>query len=334
MGMIVDEISQRQRFLGTLLGNGIDRFPFFDLEPDEETLKRWHQEGLPRRKSLAAYFSLETHHSVGLMLRSYPFFEDAPDLLHDPSAFKRRYNPDQRSRYARRFVKRCETLHRKGRVLYVDASGGGLLQMLGVGDWESLMSACFALVKNPQMVEDLVAKTTDFYCVCLKRVLSKVSVDYASFYEPIASNIGPVISPEMFERFAIPGYKKVIALLETYQIPLRILCTTGGDLSLLLPSLIDAGINGLWISNIMSAQMEYPRLRRQFGSDIALIGGIDATALSRGETAIRKAVEDTVPDLLESGRYLPCLDDRPRVNVSFAQYRRYRSILEKIAQEG
>jgi hypothetical protein len=27
---------------------------------------------------------------------------------------------------------------KEGRVLYVDASGGGLLQMLGVGDWDSL----------------------------------------------------------------------------------------------------------------------------------------------------------------------------------------------------
>ena len=188
------EITQRQRFMGTLLGNGTDRFPFFDLEPDEDTLRRWHQEGFPRRKSFAGHFNLETHHSVGLMLRSYPFFQKAPDLLHDPSSFKRHYNPDQRSRYARGFVKRIERLRQKGRVLYVDASGGGLLQMLGLGDWDSLVSVCLALIERPQMVENLVQRTIDFYCVCLERVLSKVSVDYASFYEPIASNIGPVIS--------------------------------------------------------------------------------------------------------------------------------------------
>ena len=56
----------------------------------------------------------------------------------------------------------------------------------------------FALVKSPQMVEDLVKRTIVFFCVCLEKVLSKVSVDYASFYEPIASNIGPVNSPAMF----------------------------------------------------------------------------------------------------------------------------------------
>jgi len=184
------------------------------------------------------------------------------------------------------------------------------------------------------MVENLVQQTTDFYCVCLERVLSKVSVDYASFYEPIASNTGPVISPAMFEHFAIPGYRKIIGLLEKYQVPLRILCTTGGDLTSLLPSLIDAGINGLWISNIRSAGMEYPKLRRRFGSEMALIGGIDSTALGRDEAAVRKTVEGTVPALLEGGHYLPCLDDRPRSNIPFAHYRLYRRILENIAKEG
>ncbi|WP_319407815.1 uroporphyrinogen decarboxylase family protein [uncultured Desulfosarcina sp.] len=328
------EITQRQRFLGTLLGGDTDRFPYFDLEPDEDTLRRWHREGFPRKKSVAKYFNLESHHSVGLMLHSYPFYQKASSLLYDPSAFKRHYDPAQRSRYVRGFEKKCERLRQEGRVLYVDASGGGLLQMLGVGDWDSLRAACFALIKRPQMVEDLVRRTTDFYCDCLKRVLSKVSVDYAAFYEPIASTRAPVISPAMFERFAIPGYKQVIALLKYYNVPLRILCTTGGDLTPLLPGLIDAGINGLWISNIHSAGMEYIKLRRQFGSEVALIGGIDSTALTRDKAAVHGVVEETVPVLLESGHYLPCLDDRPRSNVPFAHYLLYRRLLEEITQKG
>ena len=332
--MTVGGVSQRQRFLKTLLGGDTDRFPFFDLEPDADTLRRWYREGFPRQQSFSTYFSIETHHSVGLMLHSFPFYQQAPGLLDDPSAFNRHYDPDQRSRYARNFVKQSQRNHQQGRVRYVDASGGGLLQMLGVGDWDSLRAACVALIKRPHTVAGLVSRTTDFYCDCLERVLSRVSVDYASFYEPIASNRAPVVSPAMFERFAIPGYRKVIDLLNKYRVPLRILCTTGGDLTSLLPSLINAGINGLWISNIRSAGMEYAKLRHRFGPEIALIGGIDATALARGETAVRKAVAETVPDLLESGRYLPCLDDRPRRTIPFAHYRLYRHLLEELSRKG
>jgi len=38
-----------------------------------------------------------------------------------------------------------------------------------------------------------------------------------------------------------------------------------------------------------------------------------------------------VPDLLAGGRYLPCLDDRPRGNMPFSHYRLYRQLLEGAA---
>jgi uroporphyrinogen-III decarboxylase len=324
--------TEQQRFLDTLLGKTTDRFPYFDLEPDGDTLKRWRRQGFPHWQSFATYFQLEPHFDVGPVLRSYPFYRKAPDILTDPKAFERHYDPDRRSRYPKDLEKKYKRLRQEGRVLYVNASGGGLLQMLGVGDWASFHAACRALIQTPRQVAALLEKITDFYCVCLERVLSKVSVDYASFYEPIAANTAPVISPAMFERFAIPGYRKVLRLLDRHEVPLRILCTTGGNLSPLLPPLIDAGINGLWISNIRSAGMTYTRLRDQFGPDIALIGGIDATVLTQDPAAVKKVVENTVPQLLHSGRYLPCLDDRPRSNVPFANYQSFRRLLSALVR--
>jgi hypothetical protein len=84
----------------------------------------------------------------------------------------------------------------------------------------------------------------------------------------------------------------------------------------------------------MSEEMEYSRLRREYGPDVALIGGIDATSLSRNEATVRYAVMGTVPPLLESGRYLPCLSDRPRENTSFDLYRLYRELLAELALRG
>ena len=327
-------MTERERFLATLLGGSADRFPFFDLEPADSTLELWYEQGLPRGTTAAEHFRLETHESVGLEIRSAPFYEMAPDLLESPDAFLRHYDPDDPDRLPTDFEKHCARVRRQGRVLQVDASGGGLLQMLGVGDWDSLVAACDALVNRPALVESLIERTTEFHCLLLERVLARVRVDYAAFYEPIASNAGPVVSPAMFDRYSIPGYRRVIDLLVRHGVPLRILCTTGGNLRPLLPSLLDAGINGLWISNITSAGMEYKTLRRDYGHDVALIGGIDSTALLRGEAAVRRAVEETVPPLLSQGHYLPCLDDRPRDNTPFAMYALYRGLLAEIAVRG
>ena len=327
-------MTERERFLATLLGGAADRVPFFDLEPHDSTLELWWNQGLRRGVTVAEHFGLETHESVGLEIRSAPFYEMAPDLLESEEAFERHYDPDDPDRLPADFEARCERVRRHGRVLYISATGGGLLQMLGVGDWDSLVAACDALVNRPAFVESLMERTIDFHCLLLERVLSRVSVDYAALYEPIASNAGPVVSPAMFERYSMPGYRRVIDLLRRHGAPLRIFCTTGGDFSLLLPMLLDAGINGLWISNIMTEGMEYRRLRREYGPEIALIGGIDSRSLLRGEAAVREAVERTVPPLLESGRYLPCLDDRPRDNTPFAIYGRYREILGDLVERG
>jgi uroporphyrinogen decarboxylase len=325
-------MTETERFHATLGGGTPDRIPVFDLEPHASTLELWWRQGLPPGTTVAEHFGLETHESVGLEIRSAPFYEGAPDLLTSPDAFDRHYDPDDPDRLPPDFEERCARLRRAGRVVTLEASGGGLLQMLGVRDWESLVAACDALVNRPAFVEELLERTTNFHCRLLDRVLSRLEVDYASLYEPIASNAGPLVSPEMFERFSMPGYRRVLGLLERRGVPLRVFCTTGGDLGPLLPMLVDAGVNALWISTIMTPGMEYRRLRRELGNDIALIGGIDARALCRGADALRRAVDETVPPLLAGGRYLPCLDDRPRDDTPFAMYRLYREHLDSVTR--
>ncbi len=324
-------MTERERFLGTLLGTGADRFPLFDLEPAEETLGKWRHEGMPPDRSFAELFDIEGHVSVGLNLRSSPRFVGPPETLDDPEFFARRYNPEDPSRYEDDFVGKCESSAREGHVVSIDAWGGGLLQMLGTGDWPSLEALMIAFVEKPALIERVLGKVVDHYCACLERTLSLVRVDYAALYEPLASPAGPVISPAMFERYALPGYRRVLALLENHGVALRILCTTGGDLSSLFPPLVEAGINGFWISNTRSANTDYPTLRRAFGPEVALIGGIDSEALRRDEAAVRRAVAGTVPGLLESGRYLPCLDDRPRSDLPFRQFALYRRLLSELA---
>ena len=324
-------MTEKERFLNTLLGKGADRFPYFDLEPAEDALQRWRREGFPADRSVAEFFGLETHHSAGLMLRSFPYYRGAPDLLGDPAAFNRSYDPGHPGRFEADFQRKCREASLNGKVVYTDAWGGGFLQMMGVHDWNSFSAAMVALREDPFRVEALVERTADFYCLMLDRLLAEAAIDYAAFYEPIASNHGPVISPAMFRHFVLPGYRKVLNLLSRHGVRLRILCTTGGNLSALLPDLVGAGINGFWISNIRDAGMSYPRLRRTYGTDIALIGGIDATSLARDESAVRRAVEETVPGLLRGGHYLPCLDDRPRSDHPLGQYRYFRRLLEEMA---
>jgi hypothetical protein len=72
------------------------------------------------------------------------------------------------------------------------------------------------------------------------------------------------------------------------------------------------------------------------GPALAMLGTLMLRdgATAQGYNLLRRAVEETVPPLLDGGHYLPCLDDRPRRSTPFAHYRLYREILEEIAQTG
>jgi hypothetical protein len=75
--------------------------------------------------------------------------------------------------------------------------------------------------------------------------------------------------------------------------------------------------------------MNYVELRREFGRDLILIGGIDLDALRRNKTAIYNEIEEKVPVLLAAEGYLPAADGRIREDVSFENYVFYRELLKK-----
>jgi uroporphyrinogen decarboxylase len=79
--------------------------------------------------------------------------------------------------------------------------------------------------------------------------------------------------------------------------------------------------------------MDYRDLRREFGRDLRLIGGIDLDALRRDKEAIRRELEEKVPPLVADGGYVPLADGRVRVDVPFENYVYYRELLERVTRQ-
>ena len=78
--------------------------------------------------------------------------------------------------------------------------------------------------------------------------------------------------------------------------------------------------------------MDYRQLRREFGRDLRLIGGIDMDVLRRNKDAIRREIEEKVPPLLADGGYVPLADGRIREDVPFDYYVFYRRLLEQVTE--
>jgi hypothetical protein len=76
--------------------------------------------------------------------------------------------------------------------------------------------------------------------------------------------------------------------------------------------------------------MDYRNLRREFGKELRLIGGIDVDVLRNDQETIRREVESIVPPLLAEGGYVPLADGRIRADVPYENYLFYRRLLAQL----
>ena len=186
-------------------------------------------------------------------------------------------------------------------------------------------------VKEPDTIRDRMELYGEFCSRMLEKTMQDVNPEFIYLSEPISNNGGPLISPAMFEEFMIPVYERIVATARDLGCD-NILLSTYGDTSLLFPILIDAGISMLWISEATEVpELDYRQIRSEFGPDLGLIGGIPLSILRSGSPdVIRNTLEEIVPPLLQSGRYVPLAGGRVREEIPWSVYECYREVLAEL----
>ena len=93
--------------------------------------------------------------------------------------------------------------------------------------------------------------------------------------------------------------------------------------------MFEAGVTILWVSEAAEVpEIDYRNLRRRYGSDLGLIGGIPLSILrSADPEKMEFRLCEIVKPLMESGRYVPLVSGRVREEIPWPVYRRYREIL-------
>ena len=103
-----------------------------------------------------------------------------------------------------------------------------------------------------------------------------------------------------------------------------------GNLDLLVPIWLEAGINGVWPIEV-AAGMSPVALRQEYGRDLLLVGGIDKRELSKGREQVYAEVMAKVPYLNESGGYIPTVDHSVPPDVPLDNYLYFRQLLRDLA---
>ncbi len=195
-------------------------------------------------------------------------------------------------------------------------------------EWMGTMNASSVFFDDPLLAHEMMEFSADFLIELLHPVLHEVELDYFSFAEDMAYKAGPLISPKIFREFLLQPYQRATDFLRCHGVS-SIWMDTDGNWEIMLPLFLEAGINCLWPLE-QQAGMDPVHLRKEYGRDLVLSGGIDKRELAKGKREIETELRAKLPCLLEQGGYFPTLDHSVPPNVPLDNYRYYIELKQKM----
>ncbi|MDR2418708.1 MAG: hypothetical protein LBD79_06610 [Treponema sp.] len=200
--------------------------------------------------------------------------------------------------------------------------------MIGrVRDILTFEGLAYAIYDYPEMVEDMVETSCQLVEHFLDQVLPHFTFDYASGWEDICFNHGPIVSLDFFRDVVTPRYKRISKKLATHGIDIWY-TDCDGDVRPILPYFLEGGINCLFPYEVNSCA--HPgELLDQYDGQLRIMGGVDKMHLSQGKDAI-KAYLKSIEKYVARGGYIPFCDHRCPPNVTPKDYLYYLDMKEKM----
>jgi hypothetical protein len=328
--MTADTMTGRERFGETMRYGNPDRVPYFEEGIRKEVIKAWRKQGLPADAVLQQLFPSDQRKRIDPDLEPRLKLIKWPTNVNELDRFQRRLNPDHKWRLPGRWKKQLRAWKKRDYVLMLLVHRGFFITM-GVRSWRRFTEVMELLTEKPDLVRQMMMIQGEFAARLAENILQEVEIDAAIFSEPIGGNDRPLISPKMYEEFILSSYKPVMDVLNRHCVE-TIIFLTFANARILIPSILRFGFNCLWACEVNIDSMNYRQLRKEFGRDLRLIGGIDLDALRHGKDAIRREIEEKVPPLIADGGYVPLADGRVREDVPFENYVYYRQLLAEITQ--
>ena len=200
--------------------------------------------------------------------------------------------------------------------------------MIGkVRDMLTFEGLAYAMYDYPEMVEDMVETCCQLVEHSLDALLPHFKFDYASGWEDICFNKGPITGVQFFKDVVMPRYKRIRNKLDKYGIDIWY-TDCDGDVRPILPYLLEGGINCLFPFEVNSCA--HPgELLDQYDGQLRIMGGVDKMKLGQGKEAIKQYLESLEPYVARGG-YIPFCDHRCPPNVSEENYLYYLDLKEKM----
>jgi uroporphyrinogen decarboxylase len=186
-----------------------------------------------------------------------------------------------------------------------------LLDLFGVED------TMLRMYDTPEIIDACVERIEYFLLASMKRLMELCADDAVFFWcgDDFATQKSMMISPDSWRKFLLPTYKKMFALVKSYD--LRVWFHSCGTFRPVLPELVDIGMD-VWESvQFHLAGNEPEDLKREFGKRITFFGGISTQGVLPFGTPddVRKQVRERIRVLGPGGGYICGPDHSVQKNI-------------------
>ena len=174
---------------------------------------------------------------------------------------------------------------------------------------------------DPALYEEIIAYSTDFYITLNRPLLQAIHCEVAYIFEDCCGRSGPLFSPQTYQRFYHPYYRRLVDFYKSCGVK-YVLLDSDGFSEPLIQGWLDSGIDIIFPIEVGTWGADPVALRRKFGKSLRMMGGVDKHLITRDPAALRHALERLRP-LVEEGGFIPLPDHRIPPDCSLQQFRAY-----------
>ena len=195
-------------------------------------------------------------------------------------------------------------------------------------EWMGVEQLTYLSFDDPLLFEEIIDYLTEYYIRLFRPVLEKARFDFAYIFEDCCCKSGPLLSPATYDKHYARYYRRLIDFCHDMGVEF-VLLDSDGKVDALLPHWLASGVDIVFPIEVGTWRSDPVVLRRQYGRELRMVGGIDKHVIPKGEAAIREHLEHLKP-LAAEGGYLPMPDHRIPPSCSLEEFRTYLRLFQEI----
>jgi uroporphyrinogen decarboxylase len=184
------------------------------------------------------------------------------------------------------------------------------------GDWSpfwhdlidllGMAQVFYEMHDHPERVDAILHHVVDYYFEVSRRIFDAAgdAIDIFFIGNDFGTQNGPVMSVRTFRRFMLPHLERLIRLGHDYGLKVAMHCC--GGFAPLIPSMIEAGLDGLQALQPSCRGMGPADLKAAFGDRLVLMGCIDTqhVLIEGNPQLVREKTHEVLQVMMPGGGYV------------------------------